>query len=72
MINARDMDPFERSNVVYIGSTRDVLACMFPECAEAHVVQYRRWKFLYAHGIVDAAGVTLVGRLRGQRFISER
>lgn len=55
----------------FIGQTRDVLACMFPPRAEAHVVQWRRWKFLYERGIVDAAGVTLVGRLRGTRFISE-
>lgn len=60
-----------RSGFAVIGSTRAILAGMFPSRAEAHVVQYWRWKFLYERGIVDRASIVREGRNKGKKFVSE-
>lgn len=51
--------------LVVIGPTRAVLRVMFPQ-ADAHVVTWWRWRTLCGRGIVDRAGIVLVGRQRGQ------
>ena len=51
--------------LVITGPTRELLRVMFPQ-ADAHVVTWWRWRFLYKHGMVDRAGILLVGRQRGQ------
>lgn len=60
-----------RSGFAVIGSTRAILAGMFPPRAEAHVVQYWRWKFLYERGLVDRASIVREGRNKGTKFVSE-
>lgn len=55
------------TNFAIIGSAEVVLRAIFPAYHDAHIEAWRKWRFLFERGIVDANGIVQVGRNAGRK-----